>query len=76
MNIADHLVANWFLPITGLSITLFVGWFLDRKIIVEELGFPDGSLYLTGFRVIMRFVAPMAILYVLYSVISGTADFT
>ena len=76
MGIADHLVANWFLPITGLCTTIFVGWVLDKKILIEELGFAEGSMYLLGFRIIMRFVAPLAILYVLYSVIAGTADFT
>jgi len=75
-NIADHLVANWLLPVTGLCITLFVGWFLDKKIILEELGLSSGSLYFQVFRVIMRFIAPLAIFYVLYSVIAGTADFT
>jgi len=79
-NFLDHLVANWLLPFGGLCITLFTGWFLDKKLCVEELGFigQDGKplIWFTCFRVIIRFIAPLAIMYVLYTVITGAADFT
>lgn len=79
-NFLDHLVANWLLPFGGLCITLFTGWILDRKLCADELGFVDEQgrpqVWFTGFRVVIRFIAPLAILYVLYTVITGAADFT
>ena len=79
MNIADHLVANWLLPLTGLLTTLFVGWMLPANVIRKEL-YPVEStrtiLYLRGFIVLIRYVAPISILYILYNVVAGTSDFT
>ena len=76
----DHLVANWLLPFGGLCITLFTGWFLEKKLVQEELGFvnKDGKpqIWFTGFRIVIRYVVPLAIIYVLYTVITGAADFT
>ena len=37
MTIADHAVANWLLPLTGLFTTLFFGWFLPKKIAKNEM---------------------------------------
>lgn len=75
LSTLDHLAANWMLPIGGLFITLFVGWFLDRKICEEELGLYDidGNPTLTFklFRFFIRFTAPAAILAVIYAVITG-----
>ena len=79
LSTLDHLAANWMLPVGGLFITLFVGWFLDRKICEEELGLYDidGKPTLTFklFRFFIRFTAPAAILAVIYAVITGE-DFT
>ena len=80
MNIADHLVANWLLALSALFISLFVGWFLDKRIAMAELGFvtEDGNpnIYYKGFRFVIRYVSPAAIVYILYSVIMGTGDFS
>ena len=75
LSTLDHLAANWMLPVGGLFITLFVGWFLDKKICETEIGMrvPDGSPRLTYllFRVFIRFTAPVAILAVIIAVILG-----
>ena len=71
----DHLAANWMLPVGGLFITLFVGWFMDKRICEAEIGMlkPDGSPKLTYilFRLFIRFTAPAAILAVIIAVILG-----
>jgi len=75
LNTLDHLAANWMLPVGGLFITIFVGWFLDRKICREELGLikPDGTPKLTYrmFRFFIKYIAPLAILAVIVAVILG-----
>jgi len=75
LSTLDHLAANWLLPVGGLLITLFVGWKLDRKIAVEELGLykADGTPNLTYklFRFFIRYTAPLAILAVIIAVILG-----
>ncbi len=71
----DHLAANWMLPVGGFFITIFVGWFLDKKVSLDELGltWPDGTPTRTFsvFRFLIRFVAPAAILAVIIAVIFG-----
>ena len=68
----DHLAANWLLPVGGLLITIFVGWFLDKKIVEEEVGLYDENgkptLLFKMFRFFLRFTAPLAILAVIIAV--------
>lgn len=79
LNVFDHFSANWLLPIGGLLTTLFVGWFFDPKRAARELEMVDGQDNPTpAFRLyqfVMRFVAPAAILYIIFEVIKGT-DFS
>ena len=79
MNFADHLVSNWLLAITGLMTTVFVGWFLDSKASLDELGLTNaGGRARSSFRVfrfLIRYVAPAGILYILYNALSGV-DFS
>jgi NSS family neurotransmitter:Na+ symporter len=79
MNIADHLVANWLLATCALFTLIFAGWFLDRKTSMAELGFATedqrSRICFAGFRFLIRIAAPLSILYILYSVLSG-ADFS
>ncbi len=75
LSTLDHLAANWMLPIGGLFTTVFVGWFLDKKICAAEIGMqrPNGSptvLYQI-FRFCLRYTAPLAILAVIVAVILG-----
>jgi len=66
-DLFDWTSSNLLLPIGGMFISLFVGWYLDRRLVRSELT-NDGSLHLVGLRLlifILRFVAPIAILAVL-----------
>ena len=75
LSTLDHLASNWMLPVGGLFITIFVGWFMDQKIIQDEVGKfnDDGSVNFTYnmFKFFIRFIAPVAILAVIISVIFG-----
>jgi len=68
----DYLAANWFLPVGGLLIALFVGWFYPRQDAQEELEAGHGEL--VGFalwRFLVRFVAPIVVAAIIVSVILG-----
>jgi NSS family neurotransmitter:Na+ symporter len=74
-NTLDHLAANWMLPVGGLFITIFVGWFFDKKICQSEIGLlkPDGTpkMIYKLFRFFIKYVAPIAILAVIIAIILG-----
>ena len=80
MNVLDHLVANWMLPITGLLTTLFVGWILKRNLVLGELSLQSRNgrppIATSGFLVLIRFVSPLAILYILYNILFAGVDFS
>lgn len=62
----DSLVSVWFLPIDGLMIALFAGWFLDKEISREELG--TGSTWKwvwRPWRFFIRWIAPIGIVCVI-----------
>ncbi len=67
----DHLAANWLLPLGGLGITLFVGWFLGKKNTLEELGLERGTVPFYLWLWSLRVVAPVAITILLIFVIIG-----
>jgi NSS family neurotransmitter:Na+ symporter len=73
----DYLAANWLLPVGGLLIALFVGWLANPREIKEELEEghrPMGASY--GFlRFALRFVAPIAVGAILFSVIFLGAEY-
>jgi len=68
----DYLASNWFLPVGGFLIALFVGWFLGRRETRDELETGHGKLASYGvWRFAIRFVAPLAVGAIIISVILG-----
>lgn len=62
-DILDYTASNVLLPLGGLFIVLFVGWFGGKKIIKSELS-NEGTLkvsYYPYFNFIVKFIAPFAI---------------
>ncbi|MDD2195947.1 MAG: sodium-dependent transporter [Bacteroidales bacterium] len=62
-DILDYTASNILLPLGGLFIVLFVGWFGGKKIIKSELS-NEGTLkvrYYPYFNFIVKFIAPFAI---------------
>jgi NSS family neurotransmitter:Na+ symporter len=59
----DFVSNNVILPLGGILIGLFAGWFLDQKILAEQLeGTPEIVIKLL--RVLMRVIAPVCIFVV------------
>lgn len=62
----DDIVSLWFLPIGGLMVAIFTGWFLDKEISHEE--FDSGTTMRWMWRpwfFFMRWVAPVAIVFII-----------
>ena len=65
-NILDYATAKVMLPLSGLFISLFIGWYLDKKVTYSQLT-NEGTLsvsvrFLKLYIFILRYVAPVAIL--------------
>lgn len=62
-SLLEWTTANIMLPLGGVFIVLFVGWYLKKQIVKEELS-NQGKLkikYLGIFLFILKFIAPVAI---------------
>ena len=67
-DLFDFVSSNILLPIGGILICLFVGWKLGPAAVVDEAsngGILRNTTFLRVFRVLIRYVAPIAILLVL-----------
>ena len=76
LSTLDHLAANYMLPIGGLGITAFVGWFMGRRQCLEELGLSRPPIWFHVWLWCVRVVAPAAIVALLVMVFSGMRDFS
>lgn len=60
----DYLTSNWMLPLGGLLIAVYAGWVMPRRLQKAEV---EGlnPLFLWGWLLLVRFVAPALIVVVL-----------
>ncbi|MEC7547246.1 MAG: sodium-dependent transporter [Pseudomonadota bacterium] len=65
-DVLDFLTTNILLPLGGVLISLFVGWFMTRRAIADEARMKSESM-LSLWRFMIRFVAPLAVLFVIYN---------
>ncbi len=65
----DYLTANYFLTISALIASIFLGWRLDKKLVENQLT-NDGTIsagYLGLFRFLIRYITPILIVIVFIS---------
>jgi NSS family neurotransmitter:Na+ symporter len=62
-GVVDYFTNQILLPLGGLFIAIFAGWFINRETLREELGMEDGPAYKLWFLLI-RFVVPPAVFIV------------
>ena len=68
-DLFDYVSSNILLPVGGMLIAIFTGWYLDKKIVRDDIS-NRGSLrvpYLRTVFFILRYVAPIAIAIILLS---------
>lgn len=69
----DFTVTTFLMPLGGLLMTLFVGWYLDRRLVEQQLT-NDGALSVRMMRPLLfliRWVAPIGILVIFFNEIIG-----
>lgn len=66
-DIFDQLTANVMLPVGGMLIALFAGWFMSKEATRDELEVQDWLYH--SWRFLVRYVSPSAILIVFLNVI-------
>jgi NSS family neurotransmitter:Na+ symporter len=72
LDLADFITSSVMMPIGGLFIALFVGWFMGPRAIEALKSHPDQSLALAGLWLfILRFVAPLGIAWILIQGLIG-----
>ena len=65
-DLFDYTVTKFLMPLGGLLMTFFVGWYLDRQLVERQLT-NDGSIRVRLLRpllVLIRWVAPIGILII------------
>ncbi|MBT8102995.1 MAG: sodium-dependent transporter [Gammaproteobacteria bacterium] len=65
-ELIDYFTANLLMPIGGILMAIFVGWLVKPEVLAADLDFGGVALFKVWLWMI-RIVAPLAILWVLYS---------
>ena len=65
----DFIANQILLPLGGMLIAIFVGWFMKESLIKDEIGQSNNALYIL-WRFFVKFVAPLCVGYIFYSQIS------
>lgn len=69
----DFITAKVMMPVGGIFISLFTGWYLDKKILAAELS-SAGTCSVAFFKIysfVLRYIAPVGILAVLVCGLAG-----
>jgi len=68
-DIFDFLTANIMLPLGGLFIAIFVGWFMKKHIFAEELGLNQTGIFYRILKELLRFITPIGVTMVFLNAI-------
>lgn len=62
----DYLTGSWMMPLGGFLVAIFVGWTMGKKVIKEEFVLGTSlSFLLPVWLILLRYVAPVAVLLVI-----------
>jgi NSS family neurotransmitter:Na+ symporter len=73
-SIVDFLASNYFLPLGGFFISIFVGWIWGMKGANSEVhnGYLwQDTVYSKGWGILIRYIAPIAVLFIFISKLIG-----
>jgi NSS family neurotransmitter:Na+ symporter len=72
-DMMDILTANFMLPLGGLAMAIFAGWFMSKESTMDELGIGDSTLFRI-WHFLVRFITPLAVVIVFLQLI-GVINF-
>ena len=61
----DTLTSSITLPLGGMLTAIFIGWFVKKSVLKAELGWKTHHGWYRSWQLILRFLAPIAILFIL-----------
>jgi NSS family neurotransmitter:Na+ symporter len=64
MDLLEYMSANGMMLFNGLFAAIFIGWIMNRKDVLEELGLGDSILF-KFWRVIIKFIVPVVVGYLI-----------
>jgi len=62
-DVLDILTANFILPLGGLAMAVFAGWFMSRESVRDELEAGEGRIFRVWYGVV-RYITPIAVILV------------
>ena len=63
-DLFDYFVTNILMPLGGLLIAVFAGWFMKRKFSADELFGGETTIVYRSWLLLVRFFAPLILAYV------------
>jgi NSS family neurotransmitter:Na+ symporter len=69
LDLFDYVTANVLLPLGGVAIAVFAGWIMSRQSSEDELGLGPNSVWYRGWLLLIRFIAPAAVILVFFHAI-------
>ena len=63
----DFLANNILMPRVAIMTCVIAGWFIEKSIIPKEIGIDKNKGLTTYFNIIVKFVAPICILLILFT---------
>ena len=67
LDMFDFLANNILMPIVAIMTCVIAGWFIEKSIIPKEIGIDKNKGLTTYFNIIVKFVAPICILLILFT---------
>lgn len=66
MDFCDQLTANILLPLGGVLVCLFVGWYIPRQVVHDEFtnGGQQNTAFYQVFLFAVRYICPLCILLI------------
>ncbi|MGB4881479.1 MAG: sodium-dependent transporter, partial [Neisseria sp.] len=58
----DYITSKIMMPLGGLGVIIFVGWFMNQKIVQEEVRLSGGMF--TAWQILSRVIAPIGVIIV------------
>ncbi len=65
----SYITNNLMMPLAGMFMALFIGWFISRKSIMDELAMNESWFRIWYFMI--KYICPFAILVVFYNIVFG-----
>ncbi len=59
-DLLDYFTANLMMPLGGMLIAIFAGWFMNKQAVENELDIGNGALF-KSFMFVLRFVTPAGV---------------